>query len=798
MGEQKVLGVVWDVDSDEFVVEVEPIFKEAMHIEPTKRNVVSVVSKIYDPIGLIAPVVINFKLFQELCQLKLLWDEPLSDPLKERWKKLALGLWVKNMLKIPRCYLPKRNGNILLLGFCDASVKAYAAVVYIRDENKHCSLVASKTRVAPLQVHTIPRLELLGALLLARLIVRVQKVLGDIVSGYRCFTDSTIVLHWIKGTEKNWKPFVQNRVKEIRERVDSEQWYHCIGENNPADLPSRGITLQELKDSRVWFHGSEWIRESVCEITVLEGTLPKECLEELRVKDRDNVFLSMNESREGIGAIMSIERFSTYEKLIKSTAYILLFLENLKVRTRITADEVVQSFEMEQMEKFKTKAELLWILEVQSGRIRKEWKEQFMMFRDAQNIWRCGGRLDNAELPYDVIHPIVLPRDHLFTLLVVRRAHCRVMHSGIKDTLMEIRSKYWIPQGRAFVRRFINQCVLCRRYAASSYNIPPPPLPRFRVKESNPFTTIGVDYAGPLVIKHYAHTSSQGTQNTYTTYNGKAWVCLFTCSVSRAVHFEIVTDLTPLSFLRCLKRFVSRRGFPSCIISDNGSTFKSASKELLKTVNHPEVKKYLFDVSIKWIFNVERAPWWGGFFERMVQLMKRCFRKLVGRARLSYEELYTAVTEVEAILNSRPLTVHSASDLDEPLTPSHLIMGKRLLAIPDHLCYSENMDSDPDYSTSSRVTLNRRVLYLNTILQHFWTRWKQEYLLELRELQRQRKIPNNTTKMSVGDIVVIHDDTPRGMWKLGIIERRLRGRDGEYRGAVVRVKSGRGPTSFLR
>ena len=115
------------------------------------------------------------------------------------------------------------------------------------------------------------------------------------------------MLHWIKGTEKNWKPFVQNRVKEIREIVDSEKWYHCIEENNPADLPSQCITLQELKDSRVWFHGSEWIRESVCEITELEGTLPKECLEELRVKDRDNVFLSINESRERIRAIMSIE-----------------------------------------------------------------------------------------------------------------------------------------------------------------------------------------------------------------------------------------------------------------------------------------------------------------------------------------------------------------------------------------------------------------------------------------------------------------------------------------------------------
>uniref|UniRef100_A0A1X7VS14 Uncharacterized protein n=1 Tax=Amphimedon queenslandica TaxID=400682 RepID=A0A1X7VS14_AMPQE len=211
--------------------------------------------------------------------------------------------------------------------------------------------------------------------------------------------------------------------------------------------------------------------------------------------DRDTGLLNVGESREGIGAIMSIERFSTYEKFIKSTAYILLLVENLKFRTRIVADETDKSLNTAQMEKFKPRVEILWILEAQSGGIKKEWKEQFTMFCDVHNIWRCSGQLDNAELPYDVIHSIVLPQDHLFTLLVVRRAHCRVIHSGFKNTLTEIKSRYWIRQGKSIVRRFIYQCVLCRRYSASSYNIPPPPLPQFRVKESSPFTTIGVDYA---------------------------------------------------------------------------------------------------------------------------------------------------------------------------------------------------------------------------------------------------------------------------------------------------------------
>ena len=187
-------------------------------------------------------------------------------------------------------------------------------------------------------------------------------------------------------------------------------------------------------------------------------------------------------------------------------------------------------------------------------------------------------------------------------------------------------------------------------------------------------------------------------------------------------------------------------------------------------------------------------PGGGDFFERMVQLMKRCLRKLVGRAKLSYDELYTSVTEVEAILNSRPLTYVSASDLDEPLTPSHLIMGKRLLSVPDHLCHSEDSVSDPDYAPVTRTMLTRRSIYLHTILQHFWTRWRREYLLELRESHR-RSQGHGSIKISIGDVVIIHDDTPRGMWRLGLVKEKLQGRDGECRGAIV---SGQGPSSFMR
>ena len=193
--------------------------------------------------------------------------------------------------------------------------------------------------------------------------------------------------------------------------------------------------------------------------------------------------------------------------------------------------------------------------------------------------------MGNSDFPYNTKHPIILPKDHLFTGLVVRRAHHHVVHSGVKDTLTEIRSRFWIPQGRALVRSII-QCVICRRYAASSYKAAPAPLPDFRVQQSYPFTSVGVDYAGPLMIKSHVictqttfstHTSYKGKQNAITLCNGKAWVCLFTCCVTRAVHLEVVTDLSSQSFLKCLTRFISRRGLPSRIVSDNGTTFKGAA-----------------------------------------------------------------------------------------------------------------------------------------------------------------------------------------------------------------------------
>jgi hypothetical protein len=184
------------------------------------------------------------------------------------------------------------------------------------------------------------------------------------------------------------------------------------------------------------------------------------------------------------------------------------------------------------------------------------------------------------------------------------------------------------------------------------------------VRESPPFAKVGVDFAGPL----YAREGGEMV---------KVYIALFTCCVTRAVHLDLVRNLSLSSFLNCLRRFASRRGTPTLIVSDNAKTFKAAQKAVKKLYESGNVRAYMQDNCVKWKFNLERVPWWGGFFERLVGLVKRCLRKVLGNAKLTFEELLTTLVDVEGTLNSRPLTYIYDEVENDVLTPNHLIFGRR-------------------------------------------------------------------------------------------------------------------------
>ena len=435
-------------------------------------------------------------------------------------------------------------------------------------------------------------------------------------------------------------------------------------------------------------------------------------------------------------------------------------------------------------------AEILWVKSAQQLFTNlQNLTKQFNLFKDEHGVWRCGGRLANIEVPFETKFPILIPRSHYLSTLIVKQAHERVLHDGVKETLAEIRSKFWIPSGRSFTRRVINTCVTCRKFEGLPFKTPqPPPLPECRVKEAPAFSFTGVDFAGPLLVRA-----------TLTSPSTKVWISLFTCYVTRAVHLDVVPDQSTLTFIRCLKRFVARRGLPSQFISDNGKTFKAAAKYLDAVFKDGTLQTHLNGIGVTWKFNVERAPWWGGAFERMVRSTKRCLKKLIGRSHISLDELTTALAEIEAVLNSRPLSYVSSEDLDEPVTPSHLIVGRRLLSLPDNLDYL--CDTDDVEFTLDKSQVTSRVRHLNNLLNHFWRRWRTEYLGCLREVHSQlsRKTRGDSSVIARGDVVIVKDEhLPRGHWKLGVVQELLTGRDGLTRAAVVKVAGSNRQQSSLK
>ena len=347
---------------------------------------------------------------------------------------------------------------------------------------------------------------------------------------------------------------------------------------------------------------------------------------------------------------------------------------------------------------------------------------QLGLYIDEQKLLRCRGRLKNAPLQDNTKYPVLIPKDTYLAELIIRATHLMLMLAGVRETLTQLRQSYWILKGRQLVKRILHQCVTCKKVEGRPFrSVNFPPLPQPRVTGSQPFQVTGVDYAGPLYVRNNK------------TETSKCYVCLFTCAAIRAVHLELVDDNTANAFLKAFTRFISRRGVPECIISDNAQTFQASSKVLqpLKTqiLKEAECQKFLANHVIKWQFITERAPWWGGFYERMIGLMKRRLKKTIGRDSLNAVELATMLTEIEATLNSRPLT-YTYGDIDDgpPLTPSHFLCGHRLLALP---CTEEDPEYLPNDLTPSEFT--KKFRYHQRLMQIFWRQWRNEYLASLRE-----------------------------------------------------------------
>ena len=753
----------------------------------------------YDPLGLFCPVTLQGKLFlQELWNKKLSWDDKLSSKDKEKWNKIK-----EDLKNLPKCRFPRYIGitqknqdktTYQLVGFCDASKHAYAGVVYLHQRiGKTCKvdLVFSKLRLAPNKTVSIPRLELLAALIGTRAIQFVANQLPVQLTEKHLWIDSQCVLSWI-GSERHSSRFIGNRVAEIRKHKDIT-FHYVPSKENPADLASRGLYINELLGNSLWWHGPEWMLKPDHVWTVWKQDISnqtKKISEVLYEAKLDAVEITQETTKLKTKAISPFEidsrRFSSLDKLLRVTSWVGRFIKKLKRNLIKTGP--IQTSEMDYAEKH-------WIAHIQSlhySSLLESIKEskpnnlkaQLGVYIDEDGLLRCHGRFGNSDLDEMAKRPLLLPKADRFTELLIDNIHTRMFHSGVAQTLAQIRNKYWIPSGRSVVQRILRCCTVCKRWECGPYRMPiMPPLPKHRVSASVPFAHCGIDYFGPLYVKE-----SSGSK--------KVWVCLFTCLVTRAIHLELIMDMSTEMFLLGLRRFVARHGSPREITSDNASQFKLAHDTIDKlwdqVLKETDVISYSVNENIRWNFIVELAPWMGGFYERLIGLVKRSLRKAIGKLCLTGNQLLTVLKETVAIINSRPL-VYVGDDINSgtPLTPAHFLSLNPNIGLP-------NFAPEDDYD----INFNPKVNSAETLiagwkkglkhLDKFWQVWRNEYLLSLRErTQTKLKSPRvqTPTAAKVGHIVLIKDNLPRGCWRIGRITEMISSRDQHVRSAKVLLPS---------
>lgn len=462
---------------------------------------------------------------------------------------------------------------------------------------------------------------------------------------------------------KEYKQFVENRVQEIRRLTDPKDWRYCPTKDNPADIASRGESVSKLSADDKWWYGPTFLLnpKDSWPVQPSHGEESKNTLQELKTSKQTVMAAVVDtdvQPEHSIENLLKPSKYSKLETLLRVTAYVQRFVDNVK--RSLKGEEILKGLlTAEELDV----AEKSWIKHVQASLTKlpkyNKMKRSLSLFVDDEQLIRCHGRIEKSNLPNETKFPMLLPSDHDFTNLVVLHCHTEVMHNGVRETVTQVRSRYWIVRGRQVVKKIIARCLTCKRLEGKSYGVPPaPPLPEYRLDNDVAFSRVGVDYAGPLFVKNIYSKDSK-------MY--KAYIVLYTCASSRAVHLDLAVDATSETFIRSFKRFMSRRGIPGTMISDNGKTFKSK-----------ELKEFCTSKRIKWVHIVARSPWWGGFYERLVRSVKRCLKKVLRTARLTYEELPTLLIQIEGVLNSRPLT-YLYEDNDEPLTPSHLVLGRRVL-----------------------------------------------------------------------------------------------------------------------
>lgn len=802
------LGLGWDPKTDKLNFPTQRLSESDVI---TKRYILSNSFKIFDPLGLLSPCIIRAKIIlQDLWLQKMDWDQPVSQDIKEQWNEFSINLNFLSKLHIPRKVLCDTPQTIEIHAFSDASQRAYGACVYMRStcgDDVMTRLLCAKSKVARINPMTIPRLELCAALLAANLCKSVIDSLRYKADRVVYWCDSSVVLGWLKSDPTKLKTFVANRVVEINEMTDISCWRYVPTSENPADFISRGINASQILGLDLWWHGPKFLSESEVRWPLLNpeinelpeskntnktliktknlplnkislgiNSAPKiqkpEKINKLKNNKEININVKINSSEQ----LINIQNYSSLNKLIRILAFTKRFIfnsrnPNAKRAGILTVSELNDAFHslciIAQIQSFPNEYKAL------SSNLPLHSKSNILSlspFLDNNKLIRVGGRINSSKYNYEKRHPILLDSSHHLTKLLFEREHINNMHAGPQLLLSLIRESVWPVNGRRLARRTAHNCVLCRRMRGQTLCPKMGDLPSQRITADFPFKSVGIDFAGPFIT---LNRKGRGAKTQ------KSYLCLFICLRFKCVHLEAVSDLTKDAFIMTLRRFVARRGRPIEIFSDNGRNFVAAAKDIGNFIkqNSDSILDFAIQENINFIFTPTYAPHFGGIWEAGVKSAKYHIKRVMGNTHLTFEEISTLFTQVEAILNSRPLCPLSSSPDDYlPLSPGHFLIGRPLRALP-----APNLEDHKEGHL-------QRYARLEQIHQHFWSRWQREYI---HELQQRVKWKTNKTSLKIGDLVLLQEDhVPPLCWRLGRVERLFPGPDGISRVADVKTTRG--------
>ncbi|XP_058448925.1 uncharacterized protein LOC131428882 [Malaya genurostris] len=782
---ESVLGMRWIPSEDMFTYtfvprsDLQSILADGYI--PTKREVLKVVMSLFDPLGLLAIFLVHGKvLIQDCWAAGLAWDDPINEDLCERWRRWTKFFPSLDTLRIPRCYFrspPTDDTSSLQLHvFVDASEVACSCVAYFRLQIRsdiQIALVAAKTKIAPLKTLSIPKLELKAAVLGVRLLEFVQNSHSYSIKERFLWSDSSTVLAWIQSDHRRYPKFVAVRVGEILMASDQREWRWLPSKMNIADAATKWKSDPDLGHTSSWFAGPNFLREK-------EETWPGQrrfttTLAEVKASMVHTTFDPM----------LDVTRFGSWTKLLRTTAYVLRFIGNLRrkkariaLEMHIFTQEELKKVEeilwkLAQQESFSTEVHVLRSTqgppEARHAVVAKSSPLYGMWpFMDKKGVVRKRGKIGAAPFaPFEAKFPVILPKQHLISSLIVDWYHRRFRHANRETIVNEMRQRFEIPRLRELIKRVTNNCVWCRVAKATPKPPPMASLPAIRLTPFVKFSFVGLDYFGPVLVK-------VGRNQV------KRWVALFTCLTVRAVHLEVVYSLTTEACIMAVRRFISRRGPPAEFHSDNGTCFVGANNILKREIEmrNQALAETFTNAETRWRFTPPATPHMGGVWERLVRSVKTAIGALLDAPRKPDDEtLLTILCEAEMMINSRPLTyVPLESAEQEALTPNHFLLGssngKKVLPI---------VPVDRGETLRSSWNLARH------LCDEFWKRWVKEYLPVI---TRRCKWFDEVKDIAVGDLVVVVSGTARNQWVRGRVIDVVPGQDGRVRQAWVQTPTG--------